>query len=631
MSYRSLPRRLGATALSVLAAVSLSVVGLAGVASAALSAATISGASGVGQTLTAGSSGGTSPTYAWFDCTTSVTSSTLTSGSPVASGSGTCAASATMATGATHTVTAADLSSGPYITVVATDTTSPPYWQATSVTATAVTVSIGGTATAGQQLGATPAGGTVGLQWYDCTTPTAAGYVASGAPTNCTAISGATGLTYVLAATDYAYYVTVTATLTGASIEAVALSTVVVSEPAPALVNTPTLGISSAGFLAGTQASPTALTGAFVPSFNVTTTYLWYDCNAQQPSTSTTLPTGCTAIGSTTFQPDSSSSYTFTVSDLSSYVLVQVTETNAVGSATLYSASTTGAITVASPTISGSFPSLGTQTVSQVAVSGLGTWTGAPQPTSYTYTWYRCNSTGIGASTTLNGTCYAIANSSSTVTTTNPGTSYTFTSADLNHTVLIGVTANNGIYSTYTAYSASSATFAGSAPSVTVNPSITGTAGVGNVLGINTGTWSGAPQPTIFSYAWYLCTGPQSAAPWPVTLYSGCSATGFTGSTYSVPTGAANEYALVEVTTNNGVGPSVNGVVTSVSFGTATSGQIAPATGPTVGSVGIALGANGTYGASITPFTGGAPLPTSYSYTWYDCRQPMTASSAPSL
>ena len=623
MSYRSLPRRLGATALSVLAAVSLSVVGLAGVASAALSAATISGASGVGLTLTAGSSGGTSPTYAWFDCTTSVTSSTLTSGSPVASGSGTCAASATMATGATHTVTAADLSSGPYITVVATDTTSPPYWQATSVTATAVTVSIGGHASAGQTLTATPAGGTVGLQWYDCTTPTAAGYVASGAPTNCTAISGAAGSTYVLAATDYSYYVTVTATLTGASIEAVALSTVVVSEPAPALVNTPSLGISSAGFLAGTQATPTALASAFAPSFNVTTTYLWYDCNAQQTSPSTTLPTGCTAIGSTTFQPDSSASYTFTVSDLSSYVLVQVTETNAVGSATLYSASTTGVITGASPTISGnSYPTLGTQTVGQVAVGGLGSWTGAPSPTSYTYTWYRCNTSGIAAGTTLNGTCYAIAGSSSTVTTTNPGTSYTFTSADLNHTVLIGVTANNGIYSTYTAYSGSSATFTGSAPSVTVDPSITGTPGVGNLLGVNTGTWSGAPQPTSFSYAWYLCTGSHPAATWPITLYSGCSATGFTGSTYSVPTGAANQYALVDVTTNNGVG--------TLSFGTATSGQIAPATGPSAGSVGITLGANGTYSASITAFTGAVPAPTLYSYTWYDCRTPMSASGAPS-
>ncbi len=624
MSYRSLPRRLGATALSVLAAVSLSIVGLAGVASAggALTVS-LSGVPGQGLTLTATPSGGTAPyTYAWYDCTAAVTGGTTTL--PPS----TCTISATSSNSATHVVSAADVTAGPYITAAVTDSTGPTanISDAPSVIGTSETVTINGTASAGATLQAAPFAGTPTYQWYDCTTPVGAGYIASTPPSNCIANSG-TNSSYQLGGNDYGYYVTVTALLSPATTYAVAASTVVVTEPAPT-VSGGTLGVTSANVEAGTTATTTSLNTAFSNLYNNTATYQWYDCSAQVSSTSSTLPSGCTAIATSVSDPSTASSYTFAVGDLYQYVLVQVTETNAAGSATLYSTSTSSAISGSSPSINGlSWPQLGTQIATQVAISTLGTWTGSPLPSTYTYTWYRCTATGLSPGTTLNGTCYAIAGSSATVATNAPAASYTFTSADIGHTVVLGVTANNGIYSPYEAYSGSSATFNGSAPTVAVDPAISGTATVGDVLTASTGTWSGAPLPTTFSYEWYLCTlthtpgAGQSTSGLPGG-YSDCGATGFTGSTYTVPSGAVGKYVLVQLTTNNGVG--------SFSYETATVGAVAAASLANAGAVSISEGSNGTYTATVTPFTGGTPAPTTYSYTWYDCRLAGPTPAAPS-
>jgi len=620
-------------------AVSLSVVGFAGVASAGTVTTNVSitGIPGTGNTLTAVGYGST--TLQWYDCTTAQTQGDLVSaptGTPLTFGS-TCTAIAS-ATGSSYVVTASDASApGPYITVVAYNGT--VYTEATSVTATNETVSVTNLAfpgqspapaSAGQHLTAVPTvtTNTPTYAWYDCTTPVSAGYV-SGVPSNCTLSSTSTSsTTYDLLAGDYGSYVTVTAVESPATIAAVAASTALVSEPAPTVAASPSLDVNSGGsYLAGTSATPTTVANAFNPLYNTTATYQWYDCNAQVTSTSTTLPSGCTAIATSAADPSTASTYTFAVGDLTKFVLVQVTETNAAGSATIYSTSTTSSISGTAPTVSGTMPALSGQTATQITIGSIGQWTGAPMPSSYTVTWYRCTATGIAASNTLNGTCYAIAGSTTTLTVPLPNSlpSYTFTSADLNHTVLIGVTANNGIYSPYVAYSNSSSTFSGAAPSVAIAPTISGTTTVGDTLSANNGTWSGAPLPTSFSYQWYLCGssysgGGQVSSTLP-SNYTNCAATGFTGSTYSIPTGVVGKYVLVQVTTNNGVG--------SFSYQTATVGPVTAATLSTTGSVSIGEGSNGTFTASVTPFTGGSPDPTSYAYTWYDCRLPVSASASP--
>ena len=211
--------------------------------------------------------------------------------------------------------------------------------------------------------------------------------------------------------------------------------------------------------------------------------------------------------------------------------------------------------------------------------------------------------------------------------------SYTFTAADQGDSVVIGVTANNGVTSSYVAYSAASGVFTGSSPTVAVSPAISGTTAVGSVLTVSNGTWSGAPQPTSYQYAWYYCTAQHTSGSAQATAtlgsgYSDCTSLQATGSSYTLPVSAPNgtnlagKNILSVVTANNGIG--TGSYVTS-----ATSAVTGP-TVPTTGTLSVSVGTNAV--ATVTPANfNGTPAPTSssYAYTWYDCSASQSASAAP--
>src|SRR5438105_404789 len=137
--------------------------------------------------------------------------------------------------------------------------------------------------------------------------------------------------------------------------------------------------------------------------------------------------------------------------------------------------------TTSPPTVEGKFQ------VGQTLTAGNGLW--ANNPTSYTYQWQRCSSSGSG--------CTNIA--SATAKT------YKLVAADVDNTVRVLVTAANADGKS-TANSHPSPVISDSgAPRNTTRPVITGKAVVGESLEVSNGTWTGGA--TTFTYQWQRCDG----------------------------------------------------------------------------------------------------------------------------
>ena len=113
-----------------------------------------------------------------------------------------------------------------------------------------------------------------------------------------------------------------------------------------------------------------------------------------------------------------------------------------------------------------------------------GTWSGSP--TSFTYQWQDCDSSG--------SSCSVISGASSL--------SYTLTGSDAGHTVRVQVTATN-TGGSESATSSQTAVVQILGPRNTVLPSISGSVVEGQALKASNGTWSGSP--TSFSYQWQDC------------------------------------------------------------------------------------------------------------------------------
>jgi hypothetical protein len=183
-------------------------------------------------------------------------------------------------------------------------------------------------------------------------------------------------------------------------------------------------------------------------------------------------------------------------------------------------AATAAPSNTAPPTISG------TPQVGKTLTASNGTWTNSP--TSYTYQWKRCNTSGASCVNVANGT----------------NKTYTLVGADAGHTMRVVVTATNADGSA-SATSAQTSTVAanGNVPKNTALPTVTGTPKVGEELSATQGSWTGSP--TSFAYQWQRCDADA------ITCFD---VPGATGQTYGVRSLDEGFRLRVEVTAKNAKG-----------------------------------------------------------------------------
>jgi hypothetical protein len=183
--------------------------------------------------------------------------------------------------------------------------------------------------------------------------------------------------------------------------------------------------------------------------------------------------------------------------------------------------------TVAIHNVKGRVGTLSAPAVGDVLVASTGGWTN--NPTSYTYDWQRCNSSGAS--------CVSIAGSSTT------SGSYTIASADSGDTLRVGVIATNGSGASAETFSAVSAVVgaAGATPVNTLLPALSGSAAQGSVITLTVGTFSNETSQTGY---WEDC---------PTASSTTCTATNPSGGTsYTLATTdpVGNYLRLEEIATN---------------------------------------------------------------------------------
>jgi hypothetical protein len=471
----------------------------------------ISGSAAEGQTLSAStgtwSGSPTSYTYQWEDCNTAGHSCSSIGG----------------AISSTYQLASSDVGHTLRAAVTATNaggsTKSSSAASATVVSAApvnSVLPSVGGTAEEGMTLSAST--GTwsgsptsYAYQWEDCNS--------SGA--SCSAISGATASTRVLAAGDvgHALRVLVTATNAGGSAQATSPASATVVAIPPVAPTDSVLPTISGSAVEGQTLSASVGTWSGSPTSYA---YQWQDCSA--------LGEGCVSIGGAT-----SSSHKLTAGDVGDTLRVVVTATNAAGSTPASSlASAVVATPPAAPTDTVSPAVSGTAEEGRTLSASTGTWTGSP--TSYGYQWKDCNTSGASCSNIVGATA----------------STRVLASSDVGHTLVVVVSATNA-GGTGEATSAATGTVVVDppvAPTNTVLPSISGSAEEGKTLSASTGTWTGSPN--SYAYQWEDCSA----------LGEGC--TNIAGAT-------ASSYALVA----SDVGSTIRVVVKASNAGGSTSASSA--------------------------------------------------------
>jgi Tol biopolymer transport system component len=438
----------------------------------AISEGVIDGAIKDGEALTAGSitssGAGTatgSATYQWLRCNSSGANCVSISG----------------ATGETYTVTSTDVSStirvratvestagpasatsaavGPVVGVAPVNTSLP-----TTTGGTAATLGTALTAATGSWSGTSPI--SFSYVWKQCD--------ATGG--SCVAIASATGSSYTPVTADLGKTIRVDVTATNGygSATATSTQTAVVVSNVPTNISLPLVsGTTRTGF------SLLTTTGVWSGAPTITFKYQWQRCNSTGGSCANIVG----AISST---------YFLTNADVGSRLRVEVTATNAAGSAKVTSEPTT-VVEGLAPTNSVSPLITGSARSGQTLRTSTGTWTGST-PITFTYQWRRCNASGAA--------CVAIGGATSSA--------YVVTAGDVGSTLLVSVTGTNAVGSATENSEATDVVVAGGGtagstrPSNTRLPAITGVLARGKTLKAGNGTWSGT-TPMTFSYQWQRC------------------------------------------------------------------------------------------------------------------------------
>ncbi len=285
----------------------------------------------------------------------------------------------------------------------------------------------------------------------------------------CEAIAGASKASYKATHQDVGHTlrVVVSATNEAGSASATSGPSALVAPAAPAKKAAPKIvGIGQDGQLLS------AGTGAWKGTPPFTYSYRWEACNA--------LGEACSVIPGAT-----EASYRAASSQIGGRLRAIVTATNSVGSASATSSASKriipGApVSTSPPTISGSLQD------GQTLTAASGGW-GGTGPFTYGYQWQRCQITGGG--------CQDIAGATAA--------SYTLGVVDLASKLVVVVTATSSLGAA-TASSAETSPIAAVLPAIAVPPAITGLLQDGQLLNVDTGSWSGS-EPISYSFQWQLC------------------------------------------------------------------------------------------------------------------------------
>ena len=220
----------------------------------------------------------------------------------------------------------------------------------------------------------------------------------------------------------------------------------------------------------------------------------------------------------------------------------------------------------------------------QTLATDNGTWINSP--TSYTYQWEDCDSSGANCANISGATA----------------SSYALTANDVNHSIRMVVTGTNAGGSAPASSAQTSVVQTMPAPSNTAVPAISGTTTQGQTLTASNGSWTGSP--TSYGYQWQDCNT------------SGASCSNISGATSSNHTLTSNE-----------VGDTLRVVVGATNPGgstPATSSQTAvvqaPAVQPPTNTTLPAVSGTTTQGQTLSAGNGSwTGSPTSYGYQWQDC------------
>lgn len=380
---------------------------------------------------------------------------------------------------------------------------------------------------------------------------------------NCADIAAADGATYRAAEADAGARLRVVVTATNAvgTASATSAASPVVQIDPPVIVDLPRIEAPAGPIAAGITL--TAQPGTWDGAQPIDFAFAWARCDA-------TLTTCATIAGAT------ADTYTLVAADIGARIVVRVTATNVVDTATERSDGTPAVLPEA-PSVVGLPAVTAASGVRDGAklVASSGTWNGAT-PMTYAISWLRCDADGTN--------CGAVPGAS--------GANYTLTGDDVGHAMRARVAASN-ITAEVAADSAPTVAVAPAPPVSTAAPAVVALADkpvVGSALRAQTGTWGGT-APIALAIRWQRC---------PATSLACDDIPGATGTEYTITAADAGRRLRIVVTASNGAPGSVSAtsppsvvvpaVVTSPAPGTATTS----ATGTTATGTGTGTTATAT-------------------------------------
>jgi hypothetical protein len=330
----------------------------------------------------------------------------------------------------------------------------------------------------------------------------------------------------------------------------------------------------------------TALRGTWTGSATIAYHYQWYRCD--------TSAAHCSSIHGAT-----SPSYRLVPKDATHTIGLTVSATDSSGTTRGY-ASVVGLVVPATAAFVSTVQPAVTGAVQQGRTLQVDNGAWSRSPTSFAYSWLRCNQNGR--------ICTPIAGATAS--------SYAAKADDVGHAVVVLVTASSGEATAAAISAAATGTPAGTGttttgtatptpgPRNTAAPIVTGSAVQGSQLTGTAGTWSGSG--TIgYAYQWYRCDA------------AGAHCSSIHGAT-------AATYKLVTQDISHTMGLTVNATDSAGKASAYASlvGPIAAAGASLVATVQptVTVTGTGAIGKPVSVSTGTwSPTPTAYSYAWQRC------------